>query len=219
MCDIIYAIMDNLTLKQKKVLEVIQDLKKKLGNSPTLEEIRKALNYSGVSSVQRHIDVLKKKGYLSNKRYQARSLEVSIQKQIVEIPLLGNVAAGNPSLAPRDLPIEAWIPYEASKLRGSPQNYFFLHVIGDSMNRAGINDGDYVLVKKQETAEIGQKVAALIGNEVTIKKYKVKDKRIVLDPESDNPQNKPIVILEGVILEDEFSIKGIVIDVVSREEN
>jgi len=206
----------NLTAKQKQVLATIQDLKKKLGKSPTLEEIREALDYSGISSVQRHVDALKKKGILSNERYQARTLEVSLPEQTVSIPLVGNVACGKPLLAEEN--IEAYIPYNRSSLHGNPNDYFFLRAIGDSMNNTNISEktidnGDFVLVKKQQSADFGSHIVALIGNEATIKKMTRGDGCIRLEPETTNSNNKPIILFN------DFSIQGKVVDVIKKSNN
>jgi len=216
MCDIISVLMEkSLTAKQKLVLITIQDLRGKLGKAPTLEEIRKALGYSGISSVQRHVDALKKKGYLSNERYQARTLEVSLPAQKVNIPLLGNVSCGSPFLAIEN--IEAYIPYDKPALHGNVDGYFFLRAVGDSMNNTNvsgktIDSGDFVLAKKQQTADFGNRVIALIGDEVTIKKIVCGEGCIRLEPESTNPENKPIILF------DNFSVQGIVVDVIKKKE-
>jgi len=204
----------SLTAKQKLVLATIQDLKAKLGKAPTLEEIRKALDYSGISSVQRHIKALKNKNYLSSERYQARSLEVLLPEKMAKIPLVGNVPAGVPFLAIEN--IEAYIPYDASQLKGDLKDYFFLRAIGDSMDRSNINgktidDGDHVLFRKQETADYGKRVVALIGNDATIKRLIKGDVGISLEPETSNPNNKPILVFD-----DDFSIQGEVVDVIKK---
>lgn len=203
----------SLTVKQKIVLATIQDLKTRIGKAPTLEEIREALNYSGISSVQRHVDALKKKGYITNERYQARTLEVSLPEQLVNIPLVGNVPCGVPFLAVENT--EAYIPYNKSLLSGQPDDYFFLRAVGDSMNNAkisgkSIDNGDYVLVKKQSAADFGSRVVALIGDEATIKKIVRGDGYVRLEPESTNPDNKPILLF------DDFSVQGIVVDVIRK---
>ena len=197
----------SLTAKQKTTLATISDMKTKFGRSPTLREIKDALGYAGISSVQRHVDALKKKGYLQNVPYQARSLEVTFSIQTVNIPLVGNIAAGTPILAQEN--VEAYIPYDGSKL-GESKSYFFLRAIGDSMNKAGIDDGDFVLVKSQQTANTGEKVVALIGDEATIKKFKYENGMAVLYPESTNSANKPIYVMENLL------IQGIVYDVVKK---
>lgn len=212
---IIYTPMKkSLTAKQKLVLATIQDLKAKLGKAPTLEEIRKALDYSGISSVQRHIKALKNKNYLSSERYQARTLEVLLPEKMAKIPLVGNIPAGAPFLAIEN--IEAYIPYDISRLKGDSKDYFFLRAIGDSMNKSNINgktidDGDYVLVRKQVTADYGKRVVALIGNDATIKRLIKSDVGVSLEPESSNSSNKPILIFD-----DDFSIQGEVVDVIKK---
>jgi len=213
-CVIMCVLMNrNLTVKQKQVLVAIRDLKKKFGNAPTLEEIRKTLGYAGVSSLQRHIGALKKKGYLSNERYEARTLEASLPEQMISIPLVGNVACGIPFLAIEN--IEAYIPYNASKLQGTSDDYFFLRAVGDSMDNTSISgktidDGDFVLVKKQQTANSGDRVVALIGDEATIKKMVPDEGHILLLPESTNSRNKPILMFE------DFYIQGVVEDVIKK---
>jgi len=197
----------SLTAKQKLVLATIQDFKSKLGNPPTLEEIRKALDYAGTSSVQRHTDVLKEKGYLG----KARGLSLPASNEQIQIPLVGNVACGVPLLATEN--IEAYISYDASKVQGKSQDYFFLRAVGDSMNRTNIlgktiDNGDFVLVKKQATANSGDRIVALIGDEATIKKMVPTGGVIRLEPESTNPSNKPIYMFE------DFSVQGIVADVI-----
>ena len=203
----------SVTAKQKLVLATIQDLRAKLGKAPTLEEIREALNYSGISSVQRHVDALKKKGYISNERYKARTLEVSLLEQMVSIPLVGNVPCGVPFLAVEN--IEAYIPYSKSLLHDQTDDYFFLRAIGDSMNNARvlgktIDNGDFVLIKKQSVVDFESRVVALIGDEATIKKMVKGDGCIRLEPESTNPNNKPIYLF------DDFSVQGIVTDVIKK---
>lgn len=174
-----------------------------------MEELRAALGLGGISSVQRHTDALKEKEYLEN----ARGISFPDTTNKVQIPLVGNVACGVPFLATEN--IEAYIPYDASQIRGSSDNYFFLRAVGDSMNAAKvsgktIDDGDFVLIKKQQTAEPGARVVALIGDEATIKKMVPEDGHVRLQPESTNPRNKPILLFE------DFSIQGVVQDVIKK---
>ncbi|MDQ3098283.1 MAG: transcriptional repressor LexA [bacterium] len=196
-----------LTSKQKIVLSTINDLTHKKGFPPKLEELRIALNYTQISSVQRHTDALKEKGYID----KSRGLSLPVSSEKIQIPLVGNVACGIPLLATEN--IEAYITYEGSKIRGTAQDYFFLRAVGDSMNRARISgktidDGDYVLIKKQTTANPGERIVALIGDEATIKKMIPADGGVRLEPESTNPNNKPIYVFE------DFSIQGVVADVI-----
>lgn len=195
---------------QKKVLSAISDLTHKKGTPPSMEELRVVLGLGSISSVQRHTDALKEKGYLEN----TRGLSFPESTEKVRIPLVGNVACGVPLLATEN--IEAYISYDASQIRGSSDNYFFLRAVGDSMNKANvsgksIDDGDFVLIRKQQTADPGSRVVALIGDEATIKKLVPEDGYISLQPESNNPRNKPIILLE------DFSIQGVVEDVIKNK--
>lgn len=199
-----------LTDKQRKALEEIKTYIQKYNHSPTLNELREILNLNAISSVQRHLNALKKKGYLIVEKNISRGLRPNSSiNQTVNIPLIGIVACGAPILAEEN--IEAYIPYDASKLKSNPSDYFFLRARGDSMNKAGIEDDDFVLIKKQNTAEIGQRIVALIGNEATIKKLNKSSGHYILEPESTNPMNKPIYILK------DFLIQGIVQDVIKVE--
>jgi len=204
--------MKNLTGKQKQIVAVIKDLIRKKGESPTLDEIRIAMGYSSIFSVQRHVKALKEKGIITNTKNQSRSLEINLpDDQTLNIPLVGSIACGMPLLAIEN--IEAYIPYSQRSLNGSPNNYFFLQAVGDSMNQSKpkILDGDFVLIKKQNSAEIGQRVVALVGDEATIKRLDKKGAMIVLSPESDNPNNKPIYLMEDPV------VQGVIIDVVSAK--
>ncbi|HVZ67638.1 MAG TPA: transcriptional repressor LexA [Patescibacteria group bacterium] len=196
-------------MKQKRVLSIITDLTHKKGIPPSMEELRGALDLSSISSVQRHTDALKEKGYLEN----IRGLSFPESTEKVRIPLVGNVACGFPLLATEN--IEAYISYNASQIRGSSDNYFFLRAVGDSMNNTNISgksidDGDFVLVRKQQAAEPGSQVVALIGDDATIKKFIPEDGHVRLQPESTNPRNKPIILFE------DFSIQGVVEDVIKK---
>ena len=198
-----------LTSKQKIVLSSIKDQANKNGTTPTLEELRVTLGLSSVSSVQRHTDALKEKGYLEN----TRGLSLPDSSDKVQIPLVGNVACGVPFLATEN--VEAYIQFDASKISGTPNDYFFLRAVGDSMNNARvsgkiIDDGDFVLIKKQQTADPGSRIVALIGDEATIKKIVPEDGHVRLQPESTNPKNKPIILF------DDFSVQGVVVDVIKK---
>ncbi len=201
----------SLTAQQGNILTIIKDLTIKLGKPPTLEEIRKASGHNYISAVQRHVEALKEKDYLSHTPNQSRSLQPSYSGEKINIPLVGNVAAGTPILATQN--IEAYIPYESKKIKVTLNDYFFLKAVGDSMNEADINgrtidNGDYVLIRKQNTANPGQIIVALIGDDATIKKLKNGDGHIILEPISSNPANKPIYVFEDLL------IQGIVVDVV-----
>lgn len=204
----------SLTPQQRRILNVIKDLTLELGKPPTLEEIRKTSGLNYISSVQRHVEALKEKEYLDHIPNQSRSLSPSLSNnKKINIPLIGNIAAGVPILAIEN--IEAYIPYEPSRYKFRAEDYFFLRAVGDSMNQANvkgktIDDGDFILVKKQNTAESGQIIVALLGDEATVKKLTQGNDCVILKPQSSNPNNKPIFIF------DDLTIQGIVIDVIKK---
>jgi repressor LexA len=191
---ILYIKFMELTNKQKEVLSAINKLISKSGSSPTLKEIQELLGYKEISSVQRHTEALKKKGFLSSNKHQSRGLRiVKKMSKKANIPLLGCVACGNPILAIEN--IEAYIPYE---VKGDPKEYFFLRAEGDSMDKAGINDGDLVLIKNQQSPQEGEQVLALVGDDATIKIFKRGADCVILEPKSSNPEHKPIYVFDDL---------------------
>lgn len=200
-----------LTGKQHNTLEEIKIFIKNNDKSPTLNELKEILKLKTISSVQRHLGALKKKGYLIVEKNISRGLRPnSSVNQTINLPLVGNIACGTPILAEEN--IEAYIPYDANKLKGNSSDYFFLRAQGDSMNKAGIDDKDFVLIKKQNTAEIGQRIVALVGDEATIKKFNKASNHYILEPESTNSENKPIYVFENLL------IQGIVQDVIKGRQ-
>jgi len=198
-----------LTSKQKQMLSKIKDILNKKGTPPTYKELMREFNYSNASSVQKHTDALKEKGYLEDQR----GISLSTSAETVQIPLVGNAPCGQPLLAVEN--IEAYIAYPSEKIRGDYRDYFFLRGVGDSMDETRINgknidDGDYVLIRKQSTAEPGNRVVALIGDDATIKKYVPEQNSIKLMPESSNDSNKPIIVFEDIL------IQGIAVDVIKQ---
>ena len=191
---------NNLTHKQKLALSAISDYIQKYGISPTLNELRKILKLKAISSVQRHLQALKKKGYLTTEKHKSRGIRPQIENgETVNIPLVGNVACDKPFLAEEN--IEAYVPVDRKKIKGETSNYFFLRAVGDSMDLAGIDNGDFVLVKKTNHAESGSRVVVLIGDEATIKKFKIEHGAIKLVPESSNPKNKPLYFFKDIIIQ------------------
>lgn len=198
-----------LTEKQKHVLAAIIELIRISGSSPTLVELMEYLSYSRVSSIQRHIAPLRMKGYIDIEPHKSRGIRLKRKlKAHLNIPLVGNISCGNPLLALEN--IEAYISYPAERAKYSEDQLFFLRAVGDSMNKAGINSGDFVLLRRQSYADNGQKVAALIDDEATIKVLRKGPGYISLEPCSTNKKHKPIIIFD-----DTFLIQGVVLDVIS----
>ena len=183
-----------ITKKQQNVFEAIEKLTKKNGQSPTLRELMEYLDYKSTSSVQRHTEALKKKNIIKSEKHQERSFQIkSNSNKKYSIPLVGIASCGQPTLAVQD--IEAYIPYEVN---GDPKEYFFLRAEGDSMNEADIKNASIVLIHKQPTANNGDIVVALIGDEATIKIFKQEKDKIILSPKSNNPIHKPLYIFENL---------------------
>ena len=161
--------MSNLTKKQKQVFDFINTYISENGISPTIEEIRKKLKLKAVSTIHEHINSLKAKGYLSKSENSARSLSLRKEiKSILEIPILGRIAAGYPIEAIEN--VEDTISIVNPNIKTS-EGYYALRVVGESMIDEGIFDGDIVVIKKQSVAENGQTVVAIIDdNEATLKK-------------------------------------------------
>jgi site-specific DNA-methyltransferase (adenine-specific) len=192
--------------RQKQILDYLKSYKSKRGYSPSMEEIKKHLRLSSVSTVHYHIEALKNLGFLKKEDNQARAIDVYDSEQMIQIPLLGKIAAG--------LPIEV---VEEKEIIAIPKNklpeigdYYALKVEGESMQEENINNGDIVIIRKQPSAENGEKVVALINNsEVTLKKLYKEKGRIKLQPA--NPKFSPIYIDHN-----NLTIQGVVVDIVKQ---
>jgi len=194
------------TKRQKQILHFITSFQKKKGFAPSLEEIKKHLKLSSVSTIHFHIKKLQDEGFLSKEENSPRSISVYESQQMVKIPLMGVIAAGQPIEAIR---VKETIAIPKTKvMRGG--NFYALRVAGNSMIDENINDGDIILVKEQQSAENGQKVVALIDNyEATLKTFYKERNQIRLQPA--NKEYEPIIIKKG---EQEIIIQGLVVDVI-----
>lgn len=186
-----------LTKKQKQTLDYITKYIKENDFAPSLDEIKKHFRLSSVSTVHEHVEALREKGYLKKIENQPRSIEINNKKEssdLVEIPLLGTIAAGAPIEA-IEFPETINIP--KSQLSKSGEHYA-LRVQGNSMVDEGIFDGDTVIIRKQPTAENGETVVALLNDdEVTLKKIYKEKNRFRLQPA--NPNMKPIFTKELIV--------------------
>lgn len=191
-----------LSPKQAEILEVIRQALMRDGQAPTVREIGKATGLRSSCSVQKHLNQLEARGVIKRDPYKYRSIELlqegspMTRRRTVTVPLLGRVAAGTPILAAENIeecfPLpEALVPRDA--------DCFMLRVQGDSMINAGIFDEDLVVVRKQSTANPGDIVVALIGEEATVKTfYPAGDNGIRLQPE--NPHLRPIITRDATIV-------------------
>lgn len=198
-----------LTKRQKQALDFIKTYKNKHDYAPSLEEIKKHLRLSSVSTAHFHVQSLQSMGYLRKEENQPRALDVFSEQKLVQIPILGTIAAGQPIEAIEN---KETITVPQNKLSSSGE-FYALRVFGNSMIDENIKDGDIVLVKQQSIAENGQKVVALIDNyKATLKKYYKERGNIKLLPA--NKAIEPIIIKK----DKELTIQGIVIDVIKNEK-
>ena len=196
-----------ITEKQKKVLNFITSYTTKHSVSPSLTEICKHCKMASVSTAHYHINKLYSAGILEKQNHKSRSLSVNKTETLLNIPIMGIISAGQPIEAIQNTET---IAVAKSKIPDKC-TVFALKVSGDSMKDENINNGDIILVKKQNYAANGDKVVALLGGyEVTLKKYYKEKKTIRLQPANSN--YSPIIIKRN----DSLSIQGIVIDLIKN---
>ena len=184
--------MNNLTQRQKQVLDFIIQFIETNGAPPTLREIAGHIGTNGTVTALRHVEAIAKKGYL--KRREGFSRGIVLTRKIstpVSIPIVGTVSAGQPQLAVEN--IEGYCTISSEWVKGD--GCFLLKVSGDSMIDAHILDGDLALIRPQPTAENGEIVVALIDGAATLKRYYHEGDHIRLQPENQNM--KPILIQEN----------------------
>ncbi|HZJ48552.1 MAG TPA: transcriptional repressor LexA [Acidimicrobiia bacterium] len=206
----------DLTDRQRQILDLISATVHDRGYPPSVREIGEAVGLSSPSTVHSHLTALERSGYLRRDPTKPRAIEViddgrpaaSLHRAPVrDVPLVGRIAAGSPILAEQD--IQEIYPLPTDLVGNDP--VFMLEIRGDSMIDVGIFDRDYVVVRRQPTAQNGQLVAALVGDEeATVKRLRRKDGRVIL--EAENAAYAPMVFTEGV------EILGIVVAVLRRVE-
>lgn len=177
------------------------------GHMPSIRKLGRDLGYSSPRSASMIIEKLLEKGALQRKKdgslqFIDIGLNNEFRAQTVAVPLIGTVACGIPILAEEN--IEAMMPVSV-KLAKSQYRHFLLRADGDSMDEKGINDGDLLLIRQQETANNGDLVVAFIDDSATVKEFHKNDNTIVLMPRSTNKSHQPIV------LERDFKIQGVVV--------
>ena len=199
-----------LTKKESEAIRQIRNFLMRKGRTPSVRELKSLMGYRSPRSAAVIINQLISKGFLRRKPDGSlqfiKNLEGDVTRaQTVEVPLVGTVACGTPLLAEEN--IEAMIPISV-KLAKPYHKYFLLKASGDSMNQAGINDGDLVLVRQQPTAKNRDIIVALIDDEATIKEFHLSDETIILKPQSTNKQHKPIILTK------DFQTQGLVISTI-----
>ena len=189
-----------ISAKQKEILEYIKSEILSKGYPPAVREICEAVDLKSTSSVHSHLEQLEKNGYIHRDPTKPRAIEIVddtfnlSRRELVNVPLIGTVAAGAPILA--DENVENYFPIPAEFMPNSQT--FMLNVKGESMINAGILDGDQILVQQQSTAENGDIVVALIDDSATVKTYYKENGHYRLQPENDTME--PIIVNEVTIL-------------------
>lgn len=191
---------DKISKKQTEILEYIKSQILNKGYPPAVREICAAVNLKSTSSVHSHLETLEKLGYIRRDPTKPRAIEIVndefnlSRRELRNIPLLGNVAAGQPLFAEQN--IESYFPMLSDDLPDG--NLFMLNVRGESMINAGIFDGDKIIVQQTVTAKNGDIVVALVEDSATVKTYYKEEGRYRLQPENDTME--PIYVNEVVIL-------------------
>ena len=189
-----------ISKKQQEILDYIKEEILKKGYPPAVREICEAVKLKSTSSVHAHLETLEKNGYIRRDPTKPRAIEIVdenfnlTRREMVNVPIVGKVAAGEPILAVEN--IENYFPIPAEFMPNEPT--FILQVQGESMINAGILDGDYVLVQQQPTANDGDMVVALVDDSATVKTFYKENGYYRLQPENDFMD--PIIVSEVMIM-------------------
>ena len=183
-----------ITKKQTEILEYIKSQILNKGYPPSVRDICTAVNLKSTSSVHAHLETLEKNGYIRRDPTKPRAIEIIddnfnlSRREVVNVPLIGQVAAGQPLLAVEN--ITGYFPIPAEFI--PKEEVFMLNVKGESMVNAGIYDGDQIIVKQQSTASNGEIVVALVDDSATVKRFYKENGHIRLQPENDFME--PIIV-------------------------
>lgn len=202
--------INNLSDKDKRAFALIRNKIIHYGESPTLREINEVTGGKSPRSASLVVDRLIEAGLIkkSGRGLILANTYSDSSVSTVDIPLVGSVACGTPIFAEEN--IQTRIPV-STRMAQKGSKYFILRASGDSMNQAGINSGDLLLIKQQDTAENGEKVVALINDEATVKIFEKTRDAIILRPKSKNKTHKPIVLTDNCM------IQGVVVAVLPSD--
>lgn len=184
----------SLTARQKQIHDFLLKTIREKGFAPSIKEIGERFKISSTNGVSDHLRALERKGHIRRVGKRAIELRGAAGKPLFadarEIPILGRVPAGGPLMVEEN--VEGYLTVAGDLARGKT---FALKVKGDSMIDAGILDGDYVIVRSQESAEDGEIVCALVNGEATVKRFRKKGQSVTLQPE--NEKYQPIAVSKG----------------------
>ena len=207
-----------LSPKQQRVLETIKKQIVMAKESPTIEELRLALGLLSLRTVVQYLDVLERKGYIVRRKNLKRNIELRDADErgmpsafLVSIPVVANVGCDDLSVFAQEQ-YDEYLEVDKQIVDENDGGIVAVRAVGESMVDAGIFSGDYVLIRFTDHAENGDRVAAIVGDMITVKRFERKDDTVILWPESKDPKYKPIV------LRGDFKIVGKVLCVVSEPE-
>ena len=189
-----------ITAKQREILEFIKREILQRGYPPAVRDICEAVSLKSTSSVHSHLETLEKNGYIRRDPTKPRAIEILeddfnlTRRELVNVPIVGSVAAGSPILAVEN--IEGYFPLPIEMMPN--KQCFILHVKGSSMINMGILDGDSVIVEQNSSAENGDVVVAMVDDSATVKRFYKEDGHYRLQPENDFME--PIIADEGDVL-------------------
>lgn len=210
---IVYMKTFILSNKENIAIKEIRSSIINFGRCPSLRDLMKILGYRSPRSASLLVNKLISKGILrknfSGSLQIVRDFENKGNIQTIDVPLLGTAPCGMPIFAEEN--IQAVFPV-STKLAKPPHKYFLLRAKGDSMNKKGINDGDFILVRSQQTAKNTETIVALVDNEVTIKEYSTSTHAVVLKSCSTSKTHRPI------IAGNDFKVQGVVVTVIPNPE-
>ena len=202
----------NLTDRQIEAFHKLSEYINNNGRSPNTREMLELFVVNHPRSVTQFLNALEKAGCIS-RGIGARNIKILTPPpthhvehcSTILIPVVGHVSCGIPLFAEQNIIDHMRV---STTLAKPPFSYFILVASGNSMNKAGINNGDYILIRQTQIANDGQTVVALIDNETTVKKMRRSKRSVILEPQSTDPVHKPIVV------EQDFKIQGVVVEVV-----
>ena len=195
-----------ITPKQQEILDYLKNEILSKGYPPSVREICEAVGLKSTSSVFSHLEKLEKNGYIRRDPTKPRAIEIIdenfnlTRREVVNVPILGNVAAGEPILAIQN--IDNYFPIPSEYMPN--EQSFLLKVKGESMINAGIFDGDLILVKEQHVCNNGDMVVALVEDSATVKTFYKEDGHIHIQPENDTMD--PIIVSDCQILGKVFGV-------------
>lgn len=203
----------SLTGKQKRVLDNIELYIRAKGEPPTLDELRQNLGFKSLRTVMQYIETLERKGYIVRRKYSRRNIELRAvdatgrSAMLVSVPVVANVGCDDLSVFAQEQSDE-FLQVDKQIVDEVHGEIVAVRAVGDSMADAGVKSGDYILVQFTDKVKSGDRVAAIIGDMVTVKRLERRNGVTILYPESKDPKYKPIV------LRDNFKIAGRVLCII-----